>query len=375
MSSLRATWGALGRGSRIVAVTIPGVLVVAIIGVSALALTAGRQPVVNDQGEVVPSPIVVPSGATPPPLPPEPSSDPEPSLLPSPSPLPPTADPVLGTDGRLTLLLLGSDFRPAHPGNRTDAILVVSVEPTTGRTAGFSLPRDMVDFPLPNGKRYSAKINSMYQYLQAKTGKGGLAMRQAVARAYDLEVDSYVFIGFEGFKRMIRAVGGVTITLAKPYYDPYYWVNPRRQGWGLPAGKSHLDANEALIFARSRKGDNDFGRARRQQQLIMAVLAKVRQQPEKLPRLLAIASDTVRTDMPLAHASRMFEIVARADIGKAARVVFGPTTYADGRGAGAFAPNLPKQRNWIRRNFPAAVPFGSWPPAVAASSPGASPAP
>ncbi len=381
MSSIRATWATLGRGSRTLAIGIPALILVAVIGVSAFALTRSQPPLLDEEGEVKPTPLVVAPGATPPPLPPEPSPDPDPSVLPSPSPLPPSADPVLGTDGRLTVLLLGSDFRPAHPGNRTDAVLVVSIEPTTGDAAGFSLPRDMIDFPLPGGKRYAPKINSMYQYLQSKTGKGGQAMKQAVAEAYGLEVDSYVFIGFEGFKKMIRSIGGVTITLDKPYYDPYYWVNARTQGWGLPKGRSNLNADEALIFARSRKGDNDFGRARRQQQLILAVIEKVRNQPEKLPRLLAIAADTVRTDLPLANAVDLFEIVARANVKDAERVVFGPTTWTQSRGGSAFAPDLAKQKNWIRQNFPKPISFGQWPApspvpsAPSSAAPQASPSP
>lgn len=361
MSAIRAAWGTLGRASRVIAVTLPVVVLAAVIGASALALSAVNAPQLDEEGQPKPTPLAVASGATPPPLPPEPSVAPDPSPLPSPSPTPPSADPVLGTDGRLTVLLLGSDFRPAHPGNRTDAVIVASVEPSSGDVAAFSLPRDMVGFPLPGGGRYSGKINAMYQYLQGRTGKGGAAMKQAIAEAYDIEVDNYVFIGFEGFKRMIRAIGGVTIKLDKPYYDPYYWVNRRTQGWGLPKGTSHLDAEEALIFARSRKGDNDFGRARRQQQLIMAVVDKVRKQPDKLPRLLAIAADTVRTDLPLGRALDLFGIVSTARLDDANRVVFGPTTYTVNRGGSAFAPNLPKQRNWIRHNFPAPVPFGAWP--------------
>jgi LCP family protein required for cell wall assembly len=315
--------------------------------------------VADPSGEPILDPI-----ASAPPLPPEPSLDPSPLPLPSPSPLSPQADPILGTDGRLTVLLLGSDYRRAHPGNRTDAILVVSVDPADGDAAAFSIPRDTVAFPLPSKGTYGPKVNGLYQYLQGKTGKGGQAMKAAIARAYDLEVDSYVFIGFEGFTRLVAAIGGVDVTLKKAYYDPHYWVNSRTQGWGLPAGKSHLSAREALIFARSRKGDNDFERARRQQLLIMAALGKVRKQGlDKLPHLLSIASDTVRTDLPLDRAADIYGVIAATDISKVDRVVFGPRTYADGRGGSSFAPDLKTQRAWIRSHFPQPRPFASWPPA------------
>ena len=92
-------------------------------------------------------------------------------------------------------------------------------------------------------------------------------MKRAVAEAFDIEVDGLVLIGFNGVQRLVEAVGGVTVTLKEPYYDSYYWVNGRTQGWGLSAGKHKLNAENALIFARSRKGDSDYGRAARQRRL------------------------------------------------------------------------------------------------------------
>jgi anionic cell wall polymer biosynthesis LytR-Cps2A-Psr (LCP) family protein len=54
----------------------------------------------------------------------------------------------------------------------------------------------------------------------------------------DIEIDNYVFIGFNGFERLIAAVGGV-VTLARDYYDPYYWVQPH-PGLGRPRGPSSM---------------------------------------------------------------------------------------------------------------------------------------
>jgi LCP family protein required for cell wall assembly len=366
MTRILAAWGRLGLVQRIVALTIPFVLIVAAGGAAAYVLATGPGPValIND-----PPPSPTPP---PPPLPPEPTLEPDASPTPTPTPAPPGADPLLGTDGRLTVLLLGSDYRPAHPGNRTDAIMVVSIDPTTGKAAGFSIPRDTSGFPIGNGK-YGAKINALYEHLQSTTGNGGLALSTAVGKAFNIEIDGYVFIGFAGVKDLIAAVGGVDVTLDKPYYDAHYWVNAHHEGWGLPAGRSHLGAADALIFARSRKGDNDFGRARRQQQLVIAALAKVRSQGvAKVPHLLQIAARTVRTNLPLARASDLFDIVAKTDISKIQRVVFGPTTFAAGAGGTSFELKLSVCRNWIRSNFPPIRPMGQWP---AVSTPPASTSP
>jgi len=353
--------------SRLLAFALPVVLVAGAAGAAVSAVTLTPRATAP-AAPIAPSPPI--AVATPLPLPPEPSIDPSASPEPTPTPEPPGADPLLGTDGRLTVLLLGSDYRPAHPGNRTDAIMVVSVDPSTGRAAGFSIPRDTVNFPLPSGGVYHGKINALYEYLQSRTGKGGVVLSGAISKAFGIEVDGYIFIGFAGVKDLVRAVGGVDVTFDRPYYDPEYWVTSSHRGWGLPAGRSHLGSNDALIFARSRKGDNDFGRARRQQLLVLAALDKVRKGGVgKLPTLLGIARDTVRTNLPLDRAADLFAVVATTNIATVDRVVFGPRSFASGVGGTSFALRLTACRAWIRSHFPAVRPMGQWPAEVVSSSP------
>jgi LCP family protein required for cell wall assembly len=361
MDRIRIIWSGLSPLQRLISTAIPLVL--------AVAIGAGVGLATNEPS---PTPAAVANGGSPgpigvasvPALPPEESLAPDASPEPSPSPAPPGADPLLGTDGRLTVLLLGSDYRPAHPGNRTDAIMVVSLDPTTGKAAAFSIPRDTTGFPLVNGSSFGPKVNALYQHFQSTTGNGGRAMREAVSKAFGIEVDGYVFIGFAGVTQLVRAVGGVDVTLDAAYYDAHYWVNATTQGWGLPKGTSHLGPRDALIFARSRKGDNDFGRARRQQILVMAALEKARKLGiGKLPTLVQIAKDTVRTDLPLGRAADLFHLLATTDLSRVERVVFGPTTYATGTGGSDFELNLKVDRRWIADHFPAIRPMGQWPAA------------
>jgi LCP family protein required for cell wall assembly len=239
--------------------------------------------------------------------------------------------------------------------------MVVSVDPTTGKAAAFSVPRDTQQFPMPDKGTYRPKVNALYGHLQATTGRGAAGMKRAMSRAFGIEVDNYVLIGFAGVQKLVRAVGGVDVTLDKAYYDAYYWVNNRTRGWGLPKGKSHLGPSDALIFARSRKGDNDFGRARRQQLLVMAAVEKVRKRGvDDLPALLDIAADTVRTDLPVERAADLFALFATVDLDGTKRVVFGPRTYAESIGGSSFRIKLATARAWIKRNFPAERAFGTW---------------
>jgi len=336
------------------------------LGAALAASSTAPSPAVANEEDA--GPTAIPPGNSLPPLPPTPSADPSALPTPIPTPVPPGTDPLLGKDGRFTILLLGSDYRPAHPGNRTDAIMVVSLDPVTGDSAAFSIPRDTAGFPLPGGGVFNGKINGLYQHLLATTRDGGAAMKAAVAKAFGIEIDWLGFIGFAGLRNLIDAVGGVNVTLARAYYDAHYWVNSHQQGWGLPAGTSHLNGDQALIFARSRKGDNDFERARRQQMLVMAALTRVRSLGlSKLPTLLRIAASTVRTDLPRRQAVALFGLVTTADLAHAQRTVFGPTTYATGTGGSSFVLNLPVCRAWIKAHFPAIRRYGTWPPAPKAS--------
>lgn len=348
----------MGSGGRVLAVA---GLVIPIVLVSVLAsglVLGSPTPSLQPEGAGS-TPEAVASTAA---LPPTPSPDPSATPSPSPTPATPGADPLLGTDGRLTVLLLGTDYRPAHPGDRTDAIIVVSIDPTTGRSAAFSVPRDVTDFPMPKSGTYGAKVNGLYQHLAATMGDGGQGMKQAVARAFGIEVDRYVLIGFTGVTKLVRAVGGVDVTLAAPYYDPLYWVTNKHRGWGLPAGTSHLDADNALIFARSRKGDSDFGRAKRQQLLVMAAVDKVRKRGiADVPALLAIARDTVRTDLPVERAADLFKLFSTVDLTAAKHVVFGPLRFAVKAGGTDYRLELDVCTRWIAANFPPARPLGTWP--------------
>lgn len=328
---------------RIAAVAIAVVLVGG--AAAAAAVYLGRPP---DPGLAVASPT---PEATPTPRPtPTRTPSPRPTPSPSPSPSPSKAlDPLLGIDGRFTVLLLGSDYRPAHPGNRTDVIMVVSLNPETGAVAAASIPRDTVNFPTSSRATYRAKVNGLYQSLIGRLGqtKAAREMKRIVGDGIGVEVDSYAVVGFEGVRRLVDAVGGVDVTLAKAVRDPYYWVTAKKRGVFFPAGRNHLTGDRALIFARTRKGDNDFERARRQQLLVAGAVAAVRDRGVRnLPKLISVAGRYVKTDLPLKSAPELFAIVAKADLGHAQRVVFGPTKWASGASGSSFSLKLDVVRSW-----------------------------
>jgi len=274
---------------------------------------------------------------------------------------------ILGPDGRFTILLLGSDARAGGIVSRTDAILVASVDPVSGRAAVFSIPRDTVNFPMSARQRFPGKINALYPYLNKRYGAraAGTTMRKIVGNALGIQIDAYALIGFTGFRRLVNNIGGVDVYVARTLRDPKYTilVNGVRRRITFYAGWNHLVGQRALAYARIRYVDSDYARSRRQQQLIMAAITKVVSRgPDSLPALLTASTGLIRTDLPLVDAPLIYAMVARADLRNAKRVVFGPRTYAVGVGFGRIVLRLTVCRTWIRRYFPPVHPLGTWLP-------------
>lgn len=261
---------------------------------------------------------------------PVPTVTPEPT--PKPTPMPPIegfAD-VAGSDGRFTLLLLGSDARAGVIGERTDTIMAATIDPTTGRVAMASLPRDTVNVPIANGEIYTPRINGLLQSFEMNGASRREALRKTMrsfAYAFDTEFDGYVLIGFSGVRKLIDEIGGVDVFMDRALWDPSMHVG--KKGLKLKAGWNHLDGNRALAFARTRHTDSDYQRAGRQQQLIMAAIAKVLANgPDAIPALAAKALNHVDTDLSIDHLSVLVQLAQRARLKNHKGIVLGPSTYA-----------------------------------------------
>ena len=210
---------------------------------------------------------------------------------------------------RVNILILGIDKRPDESEERdpirTDTMMVVTIDPKSKTAAMLSLPRDLwVPIPVKDNTVVHDRINAAHVFGDLYNYPGGgpsLAMR-TVEYNLGVKIHHYVKIDFDGFSRMIDSLGGVTVELPQPLIDnqyptPDYGI----MRINIPAGVQHLDGERALWFARSRHMDSDFGRIRRQQQLMLAVREKVLQINvlPKLPKLWNEFHSSVDTDMNL----------------------------------------------------------------------------
>jgi anionic cell wall polymer biosynthesis LytR-Cps2A-Psr (LCP) family protein len=140
----------------------------------------------------------------------------------------------------------------------------------------------------------------------------------------------YAAVDLEGFVQVVEAVGGVTVDNPRAINDPNYggWTDGR-VGFTLSAGVHKLNGETALAYARSRKGngDNDFTRARRQQQLLVALRNRLTDPSllPKLPSIITTASKILRTNFPRDRVSEMLTIgqaIGADDLTR--QVVLGP---------------------------------------------------
>lgn len=314
-------------------------------------------PAGPDDGWSVPEPSVEPEpSATPSSEGPSPSARPAPSpspvdtaspvvtAPPTPSPMP-SAAPRWAANGRLDLLLIGSDAGPDRWSLRTDTIVLLSVDVESGRVALFGIPRNLVGVPLPpesarafrNG-RFPGLLNALYVYAmghprQFPGGKarGFRAVSGAVQELVGVRLDGVVVVNLAGFVRLVDAIGGLWIDVPERLVDRNY---PLEDGTGhlrldIKRGCQLLDGRMALAYARSRHQDSDYGRMRRQQAVLVALARQV--DPiamlPKVRTLLKIASDDLWTTVPRSEVRALAELAARADTGRVKTVRFVPSRY------------------------------------------------
>ena len=255
-------------------------------------------------------------------------AEPEPEPTPTKPPIR-LAD-LLGSDGRLTVLILGSDYREGVIGSRTDAIVVATINPQTGRVTMVSLPRDTVNVPIAPGVTYPGRINALFWEYQRETGKTEKALRKVkrdLAYAFGTEIDYYALVEFDGLVRLVNSIGGIKIRLEESLVDPTMHIG--QKGLRLKAGKRQLDGRKALAFTRTRHSDSDYDRSRRQHQVLTAAAVKVRNRgSEPLANLVQVARKKVVTDLPLRGAPALLELAAKADLDKVKSIVLDPGRFA-----------------------------------------------
>ena len=158
----------------------------------------------------------------------------------------------------MNFLLLGSDAGPGREGGRADVIMLGHIPEDRSKIQLIHFPRDLyVSIP----GRGKDKINAAYAY------GGAPLLVSTVQTLIGVHIDHAGLIGFEGFKSMTDAVGGVDVNVEE---------SSNESGYVFTKGTMHLNGDQSLAFVRERHqlSEGDISRGRRQQAFLKALMLK-----------------------------------------------------------------------------------------------------
>ncbi|MCS6712252.1 LCP family protein [Brachybacterium sp. EF45031] len=280
-------------------------------------------------------------------------------------------DPWAGTE-RLNVMLLGQDAGADRVGTRPDTIMVASIDTSTGRTALFSIPRNLeyVEFPegtvaaeeFPEGfdafGADASLINAVWTWavdnpdlFPGDPNPGLTATTWAVEETLGLSVDYYAMVDLQGFSDLVDAIGGVDMEVERriPIGGGTNQATGRKYpitGYIEP-GQQKLDGYHALWYARSREGSNDFNRMCRQQRIVRVVTEEA--DPATLalafPRLVSATADNIQTDIPPGRLDAFVELALRVkDAGFQSYPITPEVTYPG-------KPDYPYLERWVQASI------------------------
>jgi LCP family protein required for cell wall assembly len=231
---------------------------------------------------------------------------------------------------RVNIVLYGYGGAQHDGGDLSDSIMVVSIQPIANHApqiAEISIPRDWyVRIPLKHGQSTEQRINFAYAAGMLGEGPQPASAVDAGAAVADpllqhllgIGIDYFVGVDFDAFKQAVDAVGGINIDVPTGFTDNDYPAgecdlgNCRVESVHFSAGVQHMNGATALVYARSRHGNNgqgsDFARSRRQQQIIVALKAQIASIGGigKLPDLINALGGDVLTNLTIGDAEALY---------------------------------------------------------------------
>ena len=166
---------------------------------------------------------------------------------------------AINNDGLLNILLIGQDRRPDEGRQRSDCMILCSLNPETKELSMISFLRDLyVQIPGHSDNR----LNAAYVY-------GGFDLiKETLEHNFGVAVDGCLEVDFDSFEQIVDILGGVEIELTS--------AEAEIVGSGATEGLCHLNGAQALTYTRIRKIDSDFQRTARQRTLLNAVFSKMK---------------------------------------------------------------------------------------------------
>lgn len=203
----------------------------------------------------------------------------------------------------VNVLLVGSDSRdPNAELGRSDSMILVSYNKAENKATALSFLRDTLVEIDGYGQ---SKLGHTFAY-----GGVGLTIN-TLNKQFDLDIQDYIIVNFENLVGIIDELGGIQVKLTEEEAEYY-----RQTGMpDIQAGTVTLTGSQALAHARNRSLDNDFGRTRRQRDVLYGIYNKVmeKKDPSTLLSLINYCMTQVSTNMSVTEIYGMATDVLNAD--------------------------------------------------------------
>jgi polyisoprenyl-teichoic acid--peptidoglycan teichoic acid transferase len=239
-------------------------------------------------------------------------------------------------EGQINILLLGSDERP-DGAFRTDVIILLNLNPQTGKASIVSFPRDLY-LPLPD---YG------YQRINTSQEFGGFELTQKTFEFnFGIHPDYFLMVNFSGFKNIIDILGGIDVNSAQPLSDRCDIPGKPNKYCKIEAGMNHFDGDMALWYARSRYSTSDADRMRRCQEVIIGIYNAMmsRDAINQAPELFHELQTSVETNLNLESMISLLPMANQVtQPGNFRQFIIGPdqtTVWIPPSGAYLLLPNL-----------------------------------
>ncbi len=263
-----------------------------------------------------------------------------------------------GTDGRMTILLIGTDAGFGRTGARADSMNIATLDTKTGRVAMFGLPRNTGNTPLGtrtaaalaknpkvktvDGKKvYTDLLNSLYTVASSHPeiatdggDPGAEAIMETATLILGVKIDYYAVVDMMGLVDMVDALGGIQINLKTALHITYAPLNEgeEKKSYVFNVGVNKLNGLEALAYARDRSDSDDYVRMGRQRCVIMAMLYQnsVAKLTLRFPKIAAALEKSVRTNIPLETLPELIKLRGKIKTSNMITVGFTPPDWVSG---------------------------------------------
>jgi LCP family protein required for cell wall assembly len=216
-----------------------------------------------------------------------------------------------------TVLLAGLDrWSGEKIGGRADVMMLVRFDLISRRIRIVSLPRDLQAEIPGHGV---TRINSAFHLGAVRNADdpeaGPRLLVEMLSKRFDLRIDDYFVLDFDGFMELIDAMGGVEIDVPEAIEDSSEWKEDDGTSIGtlkFEAGPQLMDGDRALKYARLRQRDSDTARRARHLRVLMAMADRVREirSPAEALHLFRTARRVVQTSVTPARAALLLYAAA-----------------------------------------------------------------